>query len=585
MQALTPKTGLVLLFTTLLFAHCKHKGLPDGDPGNGGLTLADGFAAVVVADSLGRARHMAVNNNGDIYVKLRNVDAQGGSVALRDTDNDGKADIIQKFGGYPDSGAYGTAMRIHKGYLYFSTSGEVYRQKLTPGKLVPESPIETIVVDDYLNDPHGFEHIAKPIAFDNRGHLYVPFGSPGDACQELKRVPGSRGIMPCPELGEHGGVWQFDEAKPNQTIKGAKRYATGLRSIVAMNWNTQNNDLYALQHGRDNLVGTWPQLFNAWQSAVLPSEEFFRVKEGIDGGWPYYYYDWIDKKKKLNPEYGGDGRITARGKEYEQPIMGFPGHWAPNDLLFYTGNQFPERYRNGAFIAFHGSTIRAPYPQGGYFVAFVPFSNGRPSGDWEVFADGFAGVDTIYNTSDAKARPMGLAQGPDGSLYITESVKGKVWRILFKGDRNRFDTQNLAAMTALKTTRPNIKHPDVVTDNLQQGMLAGGGHVYTTYCAACHQYNGQGDGSRFPPVANSDWVNGNKQRLIQVLLKGLNQPIQVNGVAYNNVMPAHNFLKDAEISAVLSYVRRTFNNNLDSITPAEVTQVRSGILLASRKKP
>ena len=70
-----------------------------------------------------------------------------------------------------------------------------------------------------------------------------------------------------------------------------------------------------------------------------------------------------------------------------------------------------------------------------------------------------------------------------------------------------------------------------------------------------------------------------------VLLKGLNQPIQVNGVAYNNVMPAHNFLKDAELSAVLSYVRRTFNNNLDSITPAEVTQVRSGILMASRKKP
>ncbi|OLY93538.1 Glucose/arabinose dehydrogenase, beta-propeller fold [Cnuella takakiae] len=585
MQAWTPNTGLILLFTTLLFAQCKHKGLPVGDPDNGGLQLADGFEAVVVADSLGRARHMAVNHNGDIYVKLRNVDAQGGSVALRDTDGDGKADIMEKFGGYSDSGSYGTAMRIHNGYLYFSTSGEVYRQKLTPGKLVPQTTIEPIVVDDYRNDPHGYEHIAKPIAFDNKGHLYVPFGSPGDACQELKRVPGSKGISPCPELGEHGGVWQFDEAKPNQTIKDGKRYATGIRSIVAMSWNAQDNNLFALQHGRDNLLGTWPQLFNAWQSAVLPSEEFFRVKQGIDAGWPYYYYDWMDKKKKLNPEYGGDGKITAKGQDYEQPIMGFPGHWAPNDLLFYTGNQFPERYRNGAFIAFHGSTIRAPYPQGGYFVAFVPFKNGQPSGEWEVFADGFAGVDTIYNTSDAKARPMGLAQGPDGSLYITESVKGKLWRIVYKGDRNKFSTAGLEKMTALKSTKSNIKHPDAVKDNLQNGMMVGGGHVYTTYCAACHQYNGKGDGTRFPPLANSDWVNGDKQKLIHVLLKGLNQPIQVNGVAYNDVMPAHNFLKDDEISAVLSYVRRAFNNNMDSITPAEVSQARSGIMLASRKKP
>ena len=127
-------------------------------------------------------------------------------------------------------------------------------------------------------------------------------------------------------------------------------------------------------------------------------------------------------------------------------MIGFPGHFAPNDILFYTGDQFPEHYRNGAFIAFHGSTIRSPYSQAGYFVAFVPFKDGTPSGPWEVFADGFAGMDTIVNTTDAMHRPMGLAQGPDGSLYISDSRKGKIWRIMYKGDKTTFGTAELAVM-------------------------------------------------------------------------------------------------------------------------------------------
>ena len=118
--------------------------------------------------------------------------------------------------------------------------------------------------------------------------------------------------------------------------------------------------------------------------------------------------------------------------------MGFPGHWAPNDLLFYEGDQFPEHYKHGAFIAFHGSTNRSPYPQAGYFVCFVPFVNGEPAGEWEVFADGFAGVDPIVNTSDAVYRPMGLAVDRM-VLYIFQiQEKGKIWRIMYKGDKNKF---------------------------------------------------------------------------------------------------------------------------------------------------
>src|SRR4030095_4126306 len=93
------------------------------------------------------------------------------------------------------------------------------------------------------------------------------------------------------------------------------------------------------------------------------------------------------KKKILNPEYGGDAKKQGRCEGVPPPVMAFPGHWAPNALLFYTGNKFPERYRNGAFIAFHGSWNRAPLKQAGYVGAFVPFKYGVHSGQWDTFCD------------------------------------------------------------------------------------------------------------------------------------------------------------------------------------------------------
>jgi glucose/arabinose dehydrogenase/mono/diheme cytochrome c family protein len=566
---------ILLMFTTIIFTHCKQPDqLPKGDAENGGLFLPEGFEAVVVADSVGRARHLAVNHNGDIYVKLRAPNPKG-IVGMRDTNNDGKADSIVVFGDYLDEGNYGTSMRIYNGYLYFSTAGEVYRTKLVEGKLVPDGVVETILTDDYKNAPLGYEHIAKPITFDNEGHMYVPFGSPGDVCQEINRRPGSLGRNPCPELEMHGGIWQFDANSLNQTQKDGKRYATGIRSVVAMDWNHVDNTLYVVQHGRDNMSRFDPDLFSAYESAIFPSEEFLRVKEGTDAGWPYYYYDFIQEKKLLNPEYGGDGKKEGKGADYEQPIVAFPGHWAPNDLYFYEGDQFPERYKNGAFIAFHGSTIRAPYPQSGYFVGFVPFKDGAPSGPWEVFADGFAGVDTIVNTRDAIGRPMGIAMGPDGSLYISESVKGKIWRIMYKGDKEEFGEEQLAKMEERKKSQPNIKHPDEVKDNLEKDKVAAGAQLYNLYCAACHLRDGKGDGGRFPSLVKTDWVTGDKKRLIDIVLNGLEGPITVNDVPFNGIMPPHQFLKDEELASVLTYIRQSFGNNASSIYAEEVARVRN----------
>ena len=114
-------------------------------------------------------------------------------------------------------------------------------------------------------------------------------------------------------------------------------------------------------------------------------------------------------------------------------LVSFPAHWGPNDLLFYTGEHFPERYRGGAFIAFHGSWNRAPFPQGGYNIVFVSMQNGAVTGEWEVFADGFKGAEPLMSPRDAVYRPTGLAQGPDGAVYISDSMTGRIWRVVYVG--------------------------------------------------------------------------------------------------------------------------------------------------------
>ncbi len=433
--------------------------IPKTDADNGGLFLPDGFGALVVADSVGLTRHLAVNDNGDIYVKLRIVEGDSGNVALRDTNNDGRADIFQRFGDYPNDGSFATEMRIHKGYLYFSSERVVYRQKLTPSKLIPDGKPEILVLDHHPIQWHN----AKSLAFDNQGGMYVTFSAPTNICEVWIPNSGYSTPYPCPQLIDQAGIWKFDEGKLNQSQADGQRFATGLRSVVAISWNEEDNSLYAMTHGRDYFLTNAAQYYSPWQNAVLPAEEFLKIQEGEDFGWPYTYYDPFKNKRILCPEYGGDG--IKEVNDFVDPIMGMPAHWAPNDLLFYKGNQFPAHYKKGAFIAFHGSTNRSPYPQAGYIVAFIPFENGKPINKWEVFADGFAGVDTIATMEDAKYRPMGLSEGPDGSLYISESKKGKIWRVVFKTDPTKFGEAQLAIMEKRKS-RTYLKTPDEKLDNL-----------------------------------------------------------------------------------------------------------------------
>jgi glucose/arabinose dehydrogenase len=409
-------------------AQSKGAMLPACDPDNGAIRLPDGFCATVVADKLGAARHMTVAANGDIFVAIRNQpNAPGGIVALRDTNGDGKADVRERFG---EDG--GTSIMLRGDYLWFGRDQAIVRYRLKRGSLVPEGPAE--IVAGGL--PEQRAHPAKGFAFDGKGGLYVNVGAPSNACQAADRKPGVAGQDPCPLLERHGGVWRFDDNTPNQTQAQAKRFATGMRQNFAMAWNSASGSLFLVQHGRDQLDTLWPGRFTTAQNAELPSEEFLRVDEGSNFGWPYCYHDWQQGKRVLMPEYGGDGKEVDRCAQYPAPIVGFPGHWAPNALIFYTGTQFPQRYRGGAFIAFHGSWNRAPLAQAGYNVAFVPFSGPNfVAGKYEVFAEGFAGRTPLMNRDDALYRPTGLAQGPDGSLYVSDDKTGRIWRIVHRGVR------------------------------------------------------------------------------------------------------------------------------------------------------
>ena len=456
---------IIILFSALLISCTEDTAIfdiPSTDPDNGGLVLPKGFGALVVADSVGPARHLAVNTNGDIYIKLRIDTGDKGNMALRDIDGDGKADIFKRFGDYPNDGRFATEMKIHNDYLYYSSELVVYRQKLDPTNLIPKGKPEVIMVDEYPIRWHN----AKSLAFDNKGGMYVTFSAPTNACEDLRLTAGDpdavvKGEFPCSQLNILGGVWKFDENKLEQRQSDGIRFATGLRSIVGITWNKKEDNLYAVNHGRDYLHNHAPDYYSKWENSVLPSEEFMLIKKDDDFGWPYTYYDHFKNKRMLAPEYGGDGKQQAKG--YAEPIMGLPAHWAPNDLMFYTGSQFPDRYKDGAFIAFHGSTNRGPYPQAGYIVAFIPFENGKPSGNLEVFADGFTGTDLVKQMKDSKYRPMGLAQGPDGSLYISESKNGKIWRVIFNGDKLNFDNEALKQMESLKQ-KSYLRIPDKKLD-------------------------------------------------------------------------------------------------------------------------
>lgn len=392
-----------------------------------GLELPQGFCATIFATALKGARHIAIAPNGDVFVNVEagrggRSSGKSGIVALRDTNGDGKADMQQRFGG----GDGGTGIALEGNTLYATSGNSIVRYRVSPGTLIAAGKRDTIVTGLPMTGSH---HSHNFVLQGNS--LYVNIGSATNACQQRDRQAASTGKNPCTELQTRAGIWEFDAHRLRQTPSDGRRFATGLRNSVALTRNPIGGDLWATVHGRDQLHDNWPRLFTAEQSAENPGEELVRIDRGADYGWPYCYYDVNRHHLVLAPEYGGDGEKTSQCSEKMAPLLAFPGHWAPNGMVFYTGNQFPPQYRGGAFVAFHGSWNRAPLPQAGFRVAFAPFRFNKPTGTFETFAGGFNPTPGPGRAQPGTHRPTGIAQSADGSLFVTDDSGGTIWRISY----------------------------------------------------------------------------------------------------------------------------------------------------------
>ena len=426
-----------LLFAASLLAVSAHaqNRLPPGmrPPGcSAGLQLPTGFCATVFAERVPGVRHIVVAPNGDVFVNTepgrgggqpRGV--RGTIVALRDTNGDGKSDMQRRFGA--DGGAGGTGIAVDGNLVYATVGNAIVRYRLASGTLNTVGKPDTIVTGLPVAGHHALNFVLQGRV------LYVNIGSASNSCQQRDRQTESPGNTPCTELETRAGIWQFDANRLRQRPTDGTRFATGLRNSVALTRNPFDGSLYATVHGRDQLNANWPKLFTVEKSAANPGEVLVRIDRGADYGWPYCYYDFDRRGLVLAPEYGGDGRRTGQCSSKRPALMAFPGHWAPNGMLFYTGSQFPTQYRGGAFVAFHGSWNRAPLPQEGFRVAFVPFRSNRPAGNFTTFADGFNPTPAPGRAPPGTRRPTGLAQGPDGSLYITDDSGGTIWKVTYRG--------------------------------------------------------------------------------------------------------------------------------------------------------
>ncbi|HYM26166.1 MAG TPA: PQQ-dependent sugar dehydrogenase [Vicinamibacterales bacterium] len=400
-----------------------------------GLKLPDGFHATVVADGLGPIRHLAVRDSGDVYVSTPK-DAQGkggGIIALR-LDASHRAITTEHFGDIDG----GTGIRIAGGHLYASAPDGVYRFAFDGNALVPSKAPEAIVEGTPTSHP-GFNRTNRPIALDGKGHLFLALDASANLCTSPNVPAGGKplGLKPCPDLGARAGIWQFDANKPGQKFPGdGVQLATGIRDMTALDWSASDDHLFGIMHGRDGTSRTWPDIVSADDEDHI-ADEMHRVAKGTNFGWPYTYFDGARNVRLVSPEYGGDGRTSPAQGTYSTPVLTFHSRRsAPVDLLFYSGKQFPASYRGGAFVVLHGTANRT-----GYDVVFVPFERSGKPGRLTVFADGFANFDPSNPAKRADYRPIGIAQGPDGALYIADSQKGRIWRVAYDGGRQSDTSQ------------------------------------------------------------------------------------------------------------------------------------------------
>lgn len=348
---------------------------PDGAQ----LSLPQGFDIQEYATGFQKPRIMIYAPGGEIFIT---ESVANGSVALL-AGKDGKpvADGKKLLTGLDRP--YGMAW--WKDYLYVAETTSLKRYKYDPKTVSLGKGEEVVPMHEF-----GKGHWTRAIAFDPKGEkMYLGIGSASNVS------PG--------EPEQRAAISRY-----NPDGSGYELYATGTRNPTQIGFYPGTSQLWASIQERDHLGDD------------LVPDYFTHIEQGGFYGWPYSYFG-------PNEDPRNKGMKPDLVKKTIQPDVSLGAHTAVIDWDFYTGKQFPEKYRGGAFLALHGSWNRSK--RVGYSVAFVPFKDGKPAGPLEDFLTGWRlGPDQ----REVWGRPTGVFEMKDGSLLVSDDGGNKVWRISYK---------------------------------------------------------------------------------------------------------------------------------------------------------